>query len=88
MPRNVATTTDFGIRIGRLRWQSRRGLLELDRFFEPFFSRDLSALDEATIAALERLMECQDLEMLDWLLGRSKPQDPQLGHALDLVRRV
>jgi len=88
MRRHVATTTDLGIRIGRLRWQCRRGLLELDRFFEPFFSRDLSALDEATITALERLMECQDLEMLDWLLGRSKPQDPQLGHALDLVRRV
>jgi len=88
MPRNVAITTDLGIRIGRLRWQSRRGLLELDRFFEPFFSRDLSALDEATITALERLMECQDLEMLDWLLGRSKPQDPQLGYALDLLRRV
>lgn len=88
MPRDVATTTDLGIRIGRLRWQSRRGLLELDRFFEPFFSRDLSVLDEATITALERLMECKDLEMLDWLLGRSAPQDPQLGHALDLLRRV
>jgi antitoxin CptB len=80
--------TDLSIRIGRLRWQSRRGLLELDRFFEPFFSRDLSALDEATITALERLMECQDLELLDWLLGRSAPQNPQLCHALDLLRRV
>ena len=79
---------DLNIRIGRLRWQSRRGLLELDRFFEPFFSGDLSACDEATIAALERLMECQDLELLDWLLGRSAPQDPQLCSALDLLRRV
>lgn len=78
--------TDLNIRIGRLRWQSRRGLLELDRFFEFFFSRDLSAYDEATIAALERLMECQDLELLDWLLGRSAPQDPQLVHALKLLR--
>ena len=80
--------TDLSIRIGRLRWQSRRGLLELDRFFEPFFGRDLSALDEATITALERLLECQDLELLDWLLGHSAPQDPQLGYALDLLRRV
>ena len=79
---------DLRIRIGRLRWQSRRGLLELDRFFEPFFSRDLSALDEATITALEGLMECQDIELLDWLLGRSAPPDPQLGYALDLLRRV
>ncbi len=79
--------TDLSIRIGRLRWQSRRGLLELDRFFESFFSRDLSDYDEATITALERLMECQDLELLDWLLGRSEPQDPQLGYALKLLSR-
>jgi len=88
MPRNAAVTTDLSVRIGRLRWQSRRGLLELDRFFEPYFSRDLSALDEAAIAAFERLMACQDLDLLDWLLGRSKPQDAQLGHALELLRRV
>ena len=79
---------DLSARIGRLRWQSRRGLLELDRFFEPFFGGDLSAHDEATITALERLMDCQDLELLDWLLGRSQPQDPQLGYALKLVRRT
>jgi antitoxin CptB len=80
--------TDLSIRIGRLRWQSRRGLLELDRFFEPFFGRDLSACDETTITALERLLDCQDLELLDWLLGRSRPQDPQLAHALELLRQV
>ncbi len=80
--------TDLSIRIGRLRWQSRRGLLELDQFFEPFFSRDLSGCDETTIAALERLLDCQDLELLDWLLGRSAPQDPQLGYALELLRQV
>ena len=79
--------TDLSNRIGRLRWQSRRGLLELDRFFEPFFAGDLGAYDETTITALERLMDCQDLEMLDWLLGRSAPQDPQLGYALGLFRR-
>ena len=88
MPQIEAATTDLSIRIGRLRWQSRRGLLELDRFFEPFFSGDLSAWDEATIAAMERLMECQDLELLDWLLGRSASQDPQLGYALKLLRRA
>ena len=80
--------TDLSARIGRLRWRSRRGLLELDNFFEPFFGGDLSACDEATITALERLLDCEDLELLDWLLGRSQPLDPQLGYALGLLRRV
>jgi succinate dehydrogenase flavin-adding protein (antitoxin of CptAB toxin-antitoxin module) len=79
---------DLSTRIGRLRWRSRRGLLELDKCFEPFFGGDLSACDEATITALERLLDCEDLELLDWLLGRSGPQDPQLGHALELLRQV
>ena len=80
--------TDLSARIGRLRWRSRRGLLELDNIFEPFFGGDLSAFDEAAITALEGLLDCEDLELLDWLLGRSQPQDPQLGYALDLLRRV
>ena len=79
---------DLSARIGRLRWRSRRGLLELDQCFEPFFGGDLSACDEAAITALERLLDCEDLELLDWLLGRSRPQDPQLGHALELLRQV
>lgn len=80
--------TDLSVRIRRLRWQSRRGLLELDEFLEPFFNRELSGFDEASIAALERLMERQDVELLDWLLGRSAPQDAQLEHAVRLLRRV
>lgn len=83
----MATAPDRTVRIGRLRWQSRRGLLELDRFLEAFFSKDLSAFDEDAISALERLLERQDLELLDWLLGRSAPQDPQLAYALELLRR-
>jgi len=77
--------TDLNARIGRLRWRSRRGLLELDSCFERFFGGDLSACDEVAITALERLLDCEDLQLLDWLLGRSRPQDPQLAHALELL---
>ncbi len=80
--------TDLIARIGRLRWRSRRGLLELDSCFERFFGGDLSACNEADITALERLLDCEDLQLLDWLLGRSKPQDPQLVHALELLRQA
>lgn len=79
---------DLKARIGRLRWRSRRGLQELDTFFEAFFSGDLSVCDEATILALERLMDCQDLDLLDWLLGRSTPPDPQLDLAIELIRKA
>jgi len=75
-------------RIGRLRWRSRRGMKELDKLLEPYFNGDLSACDEATLSALEHLLDGQDPELLDWLLGRAVPSDPQLGPLLDLIRKA
>jgi len=72
-------------RIGRLRWRSRRGMKELDRLLEPYFKSDLSNSDEATITALERLLDCQDPDLLDWLLGRATPRDAQLNHAIKQI---
>ena len=72
-------------RIGRLRWRSRRGMKELDVLLEPFFESDLSTCDEMTITALERLLDCEDTELLDWLLGRSVPGDVQFQ---SLVKRL
>jgi len=77
---------DLDARIGRLRWRSRRGLKELDKLLEPFFSSDLSHCDATTITTLERLLDCQDLELLDWLLGRATPQDQHLGRMIDRIR--
>ena len=74
-------------RIGRLRWRSRRGMKELDVLLEPFFKCDLSACDETTITALERLLDCQDTELLDWLLGRSKPDDLQFQSIIKRIRQ-
>ncbi|MFC1719642.1 succinate dehydrogenase assembly factor 2 [Pseudomonadota bacterium] len=74
-------------RLGRLRWQSRRGMKELDTLFETFFNNGgLSNCSEETIRDFERLLDCQDTDLLDWLLGRSTPQDAQLKHVVTLVR--
>jgi len=73
-------------RLGRLRWRSRRGMKELDALFEAYFSdTNLSGCDETSITALERLLDCQDTDLLAWLLGHSSPQDAQLQ---GVVRRI
>jgi len=77
--------TDTQQRIGRLRWRSRRGMKELDKLLEAYFKADLSSCDEATITSLERLLECQDPQLLDWLLGRSTPPDAQLNQ---IIKRI
>ncbi len=78
--------TDTRQRIGRLRWRSRRGMKELDRLLEAYFAGDLSTCDKATITALERLLDLQDPELLDLLLGRTSPPDTQLRQIIETVR--
>ena len=60
----------------RLRWRSRRGLLENDIILDRFFARDGDGLDRRSAAALERLLALGDNELLDLLLARAEPRAP------------
>jgi antitoxin CptB len=75
-------------RIGRIRWRSRRGMKELDVMFDAYFKSDLSACNDETLGLLERLLDCQDPDLLEWMLGHSAPEDEQLGRAIELIRQA
>jgi antitoxin CptB len=60
----------------RLRWRARRGLLENDVILGRFLDRHEHTLDQAQIAALLRLLELPDNELLDLLLARREPGNP------------
>ena len=69
----------------RLKWRSRRGLLELDLIFERFWKRMGDKLDEADTAALERLLQLPDNDLLDLVMGRAQAPDAQLR---DMVHKL
>ena len=60
----------------RLRWRARRGLLENDLILDRFLTREGDTLDRPAAAALERLLELGDNELLDLLLARAEPRAP------------
>ena len=62
--------------LNRLKWRSRRGLLENDLFIERFFRRHEATLTEQQASGLQALMELPDPDLLDLLLARSEPRDP------------
>ena len=62
----------------RLRWRSRRGLLELDIVLERFWKNTGDALQEAEAQALERLLQLPDNDLLDLVMGRAEAPDEQL----------
>jgi antitoxin CptB len=70
--------------VERLKWRSRRGLLELDLVFERFWKRTGDRLDDAEAAALERLLRLPDNDLLDLVMGRAEaPEDLR-----DLVHKL
>ncbi|HRP76152.1 MAG TPA: succinate dehydrogenase assembly factor 2 [Rhodocyclaceae bacterium] len=57
---------------GRIRWQCRRALLELDLVFTRFLERHFDRLSEDQLADLDDLLLCEDHDL--WaLVNGSKP---------------
>ena len=57
----------------RLRWQCRRGLLELDLLFVRFLEQRYLSLSAAEQAAFQRLLEQPDQTLLAWFQGQQEP---------------
>ena len=63
------------MRFERLRWRSRRGLLELDIVFERFWKGAGDGMTDAEAAALEKLLLLPDNDLLDLVMGRAEAPD-------------
>lgn len=57
---------------GRVRWQCRRALLELDLVFTRFLERDFDGLNDEQLADLEDLLRSDDYDIWGMVNG-SKP---------------
>ncbi|WP_420885670.1 succinate dehydrogenase assembly factor 2 [Candidatus Vallotia lariciata] len=79
-------------RYERLRWRSRRGLLENDLILERFFSRYEHMLSHVDIEALRQLLELSDNELMNLLLSDSEPStqffSPPVARVLGWLRAV
>ncbi|MBV5274931.1 MAG: succinate dehydrogenase assembly factor 2 [Lamprocystis purpurea] len=69
----------------RLRWQCRRGMLELDHLLSGFLDRGYRDLDASGRTEFLALLDNQDQELSDWFMSRSIPDDPVVR---DLVRHI
>ena len=72
---------------GRIYWRSRRGLLELELLLIPFVRERFEELPQDDQDRYVRLLEHEDLDIYDWLQGRSKPEDESLHAIVDRIRR-
>jgi antitoxin CptB len=73
----------------RLRWRSRRGLLENDLILTRFLDSHETAMTDEEVDAFSRLMELSDNELMDLLLSRKEPEgEIDLAHVRGLLTRL
>jgi len=76
----------------RLRWRSRRGLLENDLLVTRFLDANETILTDNEVDAFSRLMELGDNDLLNLLLARNEPTGetdvPQVHALLSKMRAV
>ncbi|HHI77318.1 MAG TPA: succinate dehydrogenase assembly factor 2 family protein [Gammaproteobacteria bacterium] len=71
----------------RLRWQCRRGMLELDEMLLGYLERRYPDADVAERRAFQRLLQAQDPELQRWLLLEQRPADAELCRLVEAIKR-
>jgi antitoxin CptB len=72
----------------RLRWDCRRGMLELDLVLNAFLVRHLDGLEPRQLEAFRGLLAYPDPLLLEFVMGHSEPDEAFEREVLTLMRAV
>ena len=70
----------------QLVWRCRRGIRELDVLFGGFLEAQYPTLSHEQQLSFELLLEQQDPLIMDWLFGRSTPDDARLVEIIAVLK--
>ncbi len=71
--------------MNRLRWQSRRGMLELDLLLLPFLEEAFPALGQVDQECFIKLLNCEDQDIFGWVMEREGAEDPDLARIVRII---
>ena len=74
-------------RLERLRWRSRRGLLELDVVLKEFLDQHYAGLSSDEQDAFEKLLTTPDQTLLAYLQGSLNPPEKELMQLVTKIRK-
>jgi len=72
--------------IKRLRWRCRRGTRELDQLLGWWLEARYPDAAGENRTAFAALLEQQDPQLWDWLIGQGTPTDPDQAAVIDEIR--
>ena len=73
-------------RLDKIKWQCRRGLLELDLILQEFNRRHLAGLEPEQLERFEELLALPDNDLLDLAMGRAAVPEPRYHNVVQLLR--
>ncbi len=72
--------------MNRLRWNCRRGMLELDLVLTGFLDKYYPKLTGSQIKVFKKLLEYPDTDLWDMIMARTEPADNTMKTVLQLIR--
>ncbi len=72
----------------KIRFQTRRGLLELDLVLGRFMEREFEQLNDEELAAFVEILEFQDQDLLALVNGYTQTEKTHLIPLLDRIRQA
>jgi antitoxin CptB len=78
--------SDSRYSLQRIRWRSRRGMLELDLVLVPFTDQYFEQLTREQQDLYIRLLDSEDQDLLAWWLQHRVPSDAGLVSIIELIR--
>jgi antitoxin CptB len=73
-------------RIKRLRWRARRGTRELDALFGGWLDECFATATALRQQAFDELLDVQDPELWDWIMGHARPERADWQAIIDDIR--
>jgi antitoxin CptB len=76
----------MSVELNRLRWRCRRGTRELDQLFGWWLEQCYPSASTESRAAFSALLDQQDPDLWNWVLGNGAPDDQQQAGVIDEIR--
>jgi len=73
------------LELNRMRWRSRRGMLELDLLLLPFFDEVFRDLPYEIQLTFVKLLEQDDPDLLMWLSNKAVPDDQDMANLVQMI---
>ncbi|MCZ6802767.1 MAG: succinate dehydrogenase assembly factor 2 [Proteobacteria bacterium] len=70
----------------RLLWRCRRGIREMDIVLQEFINQSCDTLSDTNKKAFSQLLDKNDLDILNWIMGKDEPENDETRHIIKLIR--